>query len=300
MECPKCGAAQAEEREDCTACGVIFERWRLMQERATLLEKVQVSPAPAPERGIPAWMAIAGLVVIVLLGSMWTMRNRAARAKNAPSDDLLNEINNKVVKARMAVEADQARAAGNAHIAMQNAAATPAPAKPKELHWPEGLAEAEARRKIELCPAFTLSHDLATPKVFTRASKSAVMQQFTWLPRAVQKGYVELDETTHRELGLIEAKIVPSAWSKVPFVDNGTHFELRLGRPRITKITGVRPTNNGAQVWFDWEFDGGKGGDLLLDPSAWHARAGFVRTNGIWSLRNVWITNALQESSVCS
>lgn len=301
MECPKCGAAQAEGSEDCTVCGVIFERWRAMQERALLLEKVPGrQPVVAQERGIPAWMVIAGLVVVVLLGSMWTIRNRTARAKNGPSDDILNEINNKVVRARMAVDAAQRQAATDSPVPIDGAAAAQAvaPAK-RQLHWPEGLGEADARRQIELCSAFTISHDLATPKIFPRDSRSAVMQQFVWLARAVQKGYVELDDVTHRDLGLIEAKIVPAAWSKVPFVDNGTHFELRLGRPRITKITGVGPTSAGAQVWFDWEFDGGRGGDLLLDPSAFHARAGFNHKSGIWSLRNVWITNALQESSVC-
>lgn len=299
MECPKCGAAQADGGEDCTVCGVIFERWRAMQERAVLLEQMPSQPAVMPERTIPLWMAVAGLVMVVLLGSMWTIRNRAARAKDAPSEDVLNEINNEVVKAQLAADAAQARAAKRNPIGTATVAPSPLTAAAM-ITWPEGLTEDAAKQMIGFCREFTAPNDLATPKVFPRASKSAVMQQFPWLARAVQMRYVELDEETHRDLGLIEAKIVPTAWSKVPFVDNGTHFELRLGRPQVTKISGVQATADGAQVWFKWGFDGAKGVDLVLTPSAYHGRAVFKKTGRVWTIEQAWIGSGREEKKICS
>lgn len=301
MECPKCGAAQADGSDDCTVCGVVFERWRAMQERAALLETRQVSqPAAVPERGIPLWMAVAGLVVVVLLGSMWTVRNRAARAKNAPSDDVLNEINNKVVKAQLAADAAQARAAA-ARIPIGTATAAPAPSASRNvLQWPEGLTEADAKRMIGFCSAFMTMNDLVTPKVFPSANRAAVMQQFPWLARAVQRRYVELDFETHRDLGLVEAKIVPSAWTRVPFVDNGTHFELRLGRAQVQKISDVKATTDGAHVWYAWGFDGGKGQDLVLTPSDYHGKAVFRKTGRVWTLEQAWIGTGRQQIKACN
>lgn len=300
MNCPKCDTANADDSQDCVACGVVFERWRAAQERALLQRTTAARPAPAPAHGIPAWMVIAGAVVIVLLGTMWTVRSRGAREKNAGSDDILNEINNKVVRAQVA-------AAGRSRVGGTGTGKSPEMNFPpvgangwtQPLRWPEGLDEAQAKSMIQRCRAFSISHDVAMPKVFPRARKSEVLQRFQWLQRAVRQGYVQLDEVTHSEIGYVEAKIVPSAWSKVPFNDTGTHFELRMGRPRIKSFTGITTIQSGVRVGYAWEYDAGKASDLIFDRGGYVGRATFTRIGTVWSLDKAWIGGGSMETNAC-
>lgn len=69
MKCPKCGVEQAGA-EQCSACGVIFEKYRRYQERLTAENPAGSSTPPAAAGGGNRlkWVIGAGVVVAVLAG----------------------------------------------------------------------------------------------------------------------------------------------------------------------------------------------------------------------------------------
>lgn len=113
MDCPKCSTPQADDHVECASCGIVFARWREIQDRARLAS----TPSPmmtGSERAsgltIPLPVIFVVLVAIFTLGTAWTVHSKRARASSTGSmDNLLNEINQKGIETRRNLAADAAR-----------------------------------------------------------------------------------------------------------------------------------------------------------------------------------------------
>ena len=99
MECPKCGAAQASDCEECVSCGVLFTRWREAQERTALAAARQSEQPPVAEATSMSPVVVIAIVITVLIaGTGWTVSRRSQRAENkaqlrADLNTKLEEIN---------------------------------------------------------------------------------------------------------------------------------------------------------------------------------------------------------------
>lgn len=303
MDCPKCGTPHDDGIEECSACGVVFERWRAAQERAILQRHVTRSqPLVVPQRGVPMWMIAAGLVVAVLLGTAWTAKSRAARVRReAEAKNLVNEINNKVVAARMAAAAASARAQGREMPSMadQRGLALAASASATTLRWPDGLHEADAREMLERCSAFTVPYDIAMPKIFPRAMRNEMLSDVPWLSRAIRNGYATLDETSESGRDAIVVKISPTAWSQLPITDVGNMYQLRMGRPRVTGFTGLTKSSDVAHADFAWTYESGKGAALIADRDQYVGQATFNRTGSAWSIKKATMGSGQWTTPAC-
>src|SRR5687767_9595710 len=74
MTCPKCGAASEEGRVECSACGIIFARWRPAEPKLLRAEPKQLPVEPRGSSTAIEWrnpLVISIAVVLVLCGLMW-------------------------------------------------------------------------------------------------------------------------------------------------------------------------------------------------------------------------------------
>jgi hypothetical protein len=302
MDCPKCGTPHDDGIEECSACGVVFERWRAAQERAILQRHVTRSqPLVVPQRGVPLWMIAVGLVMAVLLGTAWTAKSRAARQRrDAEAKNLVNEINNKVVAAAMRAAAASARAQGrDLTAAEQRGLAFATSANATTLQWPDGLNETSAREMLERCSSFTVPYDIAMPKIFPRSMRSEMLRDFVWLGRAIRNGYATLDETSESGRDAIVVKISPTAWAQLPITDVGNMYQLRMGRPRITEFTSLTKSSDVAHADFAWTYESGKGAALIADRDQYVGNVTFNRTGSAWSVKKATIGSGEWKTQAC-
>lgn len=264
MDCPKCGASQDEQSDECVSCGVVFARWRAAQERA----RMQVGPppqmAPEGERGIPAWMAVVALVLVVGLGLMWTVRRREARANHDPSKDLdaqVNAINKRINATRVRQAQDAAVSSVASQEArvrqMQAETADLAPAAP--ARWPPGLDESSVRSMIQGCSGFTDSREISIPKSFRRDDLAVVMRDVPPLGPAVRAGFLELVD----DGDLTHVRVLGPGWTGLQVVDGGDSYRISGGRPVLKNVNLRLADASSAEVWFTWNYDRMDARDLL-------------------------------------
>jgi uncharacterized membrane protein YvbJ len=84
MDCPKCGAACAEDAEECGSCGIVFARFQAAQDRAFLeARRTHEQPLPPQSSSLPPAVVVAIVLAILIAGAGWTVWNRSRRAPPA-------------------------------------------------------------------------------------------------------------------------------------------------------------------------------------------------------------------------
>ena len=184
MECPKCGATQDPEREECAACGIVFARWQPRQVRRPTLSSTPVEPRPSGG-GIPMPFIIIGVVFVVIFGLMWTKHIRESRAKFNP-DDMLNEINNKGTNLRRQLREEQA----SIQRAQNRAAMTAAAITPK---LPSDLDEDRIKTLIGECSYFRDSVTVDIPKTLQANIYRLTLDHYPAISMAAVEHLIEFD-----------------------------------------------------------------------------------------------------------
>lgn len=284
MDCPKCGASQGDERDECVSCGVVFERWRAAQERAQLRVEAPPRMAPESEPGIPAWMAVVALVLAVGLGVMWTVRRREARANHDPSKDLnakVNAINNRINAGRVQQAQDAAAAsvaAQEARIGQMHGEMADLPPATVRAAWPSGLDESSARSMIQRCSGFTNPREISIPKSFRRQDRVVMMRDVPPLEPAVRAGFLELVD----DGDLTHVRMLGPGWTGLQAVDAGDSYRISAGRPVLKNVNLRIADTSVAEVWFSWNYDRMDARDLFGTSEEPGGNAHFAKSGNAW------------------
>lgn len=164
MDCPKCGAANPDTREDCASCGVYFSKMR----RTTLNQPRPAAPAPpvaAGGTGWPLWLIGTIVVLVLAFGVMW-LRYRRNHPAESNIDAQMTEINRRMAKEEMA------RATEDANRALEARQTLPSRSLPEQL-TPEAVIAA-----IEACSSFQPRHVISLGKV--QGTDRVVHVAFQW------------------------------------------------------------------------------------------------------------------------
>lgn len=304
MECPKCGTSQPDGREQCSRCGIVFERWRAHQERMQLMQRRTLSSPPAPERShIPLPILIVGAVFVVILGLLWTKHHYEA-AKKAENADILNDINQRALR-RPRFRLGESSPTQTPSPTEQ-APPPPIPA-PASLSFPPDLPEDRARAIIENCRFFQDSPTFDIPRQFPRESYQEVAQHYPALQTAAREQLIELrprpgsppDPTDPDDL--IRVSITPEAYSRATVMDSGGDmFQLGYGRRHLESLW-VADTKYIGRVTlsFTWTYDKPAGAALSGDPQRHTGGMILHQDQGNWSLRYGWIDSRQGGQFVC-
>ncbi|MFP5247308.1 MAG: zinc ribbon domain-containing protein [Thermoanaerobaculia bacterium] len=300
MECPKCGTSQSDGNQECSVCGVVFERLRLAQERALLQRRTASSvPVPVQQSGIPTWLVVTAFVIVIAVGTTWTMKRRAERAAMPVKP---NETAEKIKAAMTIVAAARGKTLPSAPTGpgvprpQMAEVASSISMKTGPVTWPEGLTERHVRDTLERCPGLSAESNLPIPKVFPREMKPMVLSKFKWLDGAINAGYITLDELDD----YLAIRITPTGRARMRLNDMGNMYELAMGRQRISAIRGVEPIRGGARVQYTWHYEGGAGLDHLIGgPEQFTGEALFDQAGGAWTVENATIGSGEWKTSVC-
>ena len=271
MDCPKCGIAQDDGREDCVSCGIVFERFREAQERALLRRIPQVNvPMPSASEGIGVsrWIIFAALLLVAIFGVFWTKSRREARANRdlrKEGMERLNEINRKgnIERERLHKEQESAR--------KMAAAMTEAP-KPERR--PVGLDEAGAKKLIEQCFAFQERTSIKLPKVHG----GNYSESYPVFAAALELRVVERTGN--------DPKLWPGPGAGgLNMMDRGEEYEIPLGLRRVQEITQLTGDIDHAEARFRWGYEGRVAAELLLRGEAYTGTAAFINNGGAWRVQ---------------
>jgi len=178
MQCPKCGADQPDDREECVSCGIVFSRWRSAEQRRVEMPPPRVESAPPPRsEGLPVWMVVAGVVFFVLFGIVWTAKRHAARANADPAAELthqLDEINQAGMERRkqLATERENALRAERADEARQAPVATSGDTVPSDLDLDA------VKNQLLLCSFFKDEIEEGLPKSFDEGFYGLMIERY--------------------------------------------------------------------------------------------------------------------------
>ncbi len=311
MDCPKCGTAQEVDRDECRSCGLIFERWRVAQDRATLLTEqagaVEFIPA---ERGVPKWLVVVVVGVAVLLGAAWSVKRREERVKSDPARALMAELD--------AINAKGSKARGQLQSAVEISRRHQRDARQSrgreavvvELHWPDGLTDAKALELIERCSGFVQPQTERLPKTFRQAQFHSMLETYPNFRAALETGLVELDppmsaisraRTVHDDdqtSPMIWVRATAEGMATLGFLDMGDQYEIDLGRRRGDGFMRVYGSDAQARVEFYWTFERPGGEKLRSD----HKPQGYVdlmKDGSDWMVRTGEITERARPVRVC-
>ena len=292
MECPKCGAAQASDCEECVSCGVLFTRWREAHERTALAASHRSESPPVVEDAPTSPVVVVAIVIAVLIaGTGWTVSRRSQRAENkaqlrADLNTKMEEINRKMG------EAERRRAA--ARLAAERARSprptreSPWSAAQKEgkRTWPPELQESSARAQIETCTAFTEAFAVSVSKRDRYSSSEAADLIFGLgiLTRDPSTGWVSLPHATDRAL----------------ILDQGDRFVVDFGTPRVEKILSVDWNEKTMNVKYRWKFDNANAQRLARprrgEPEG---QASFRNDGGVWVVERATAPYLNRNDATC-
>jgi hypothetical protein len=276
MNCPKCGAVQAEQRPDCATCGVIFVRFRALQERTGpgMFDPSAEAQLPTVSGidgtiGIPQWAVAAGVALLIILGIAWTAHRRATRNANAAAlDKEINGINQKGSIVKLAPQ-------------QRLAESRPAASTGQVNTLPSDLTEGDARRLIEEHASMATPLSYTLPKQFEKHLYAYMLERYPALFPAVRDGLVEFNPPLesiytdgHRyppnfaaNSELIYVHLTASGLSQ-GIIDGGDSYVANLGSRRVTTIGSATSSPGLAQVQFGWTFTTAAGNTLGYDADA--------------------------------
>ena len=279
MECPKCSAVQAEGRDECASCGVVFARFRDAQVRAAFRpitqSQRQAVPAVAPseERSIPVWMIAVAAGIVLLLGMVWTSKRRAERETQdlaAEGTAMLDEINSKGVqqRRRLQEEASRARPSWEASVAA-----------PRMRSAPVGLDPEQARIILDQCPGFVRMEYVELPKIVPDYGRGYTLEQYPALSAAEENNVVALE----KEGGNYRVTLLPSMSGRMQVSETGSNWVISVGRRRVKSVSQLYCNDATASGRFTYDFDDSFAARMLLRPGVnFEGNASFVKKDGSW------------------
>jgi hypothetical protein len=279
VDCPKCGIAQDDGREDCVSCGIVFARFREAQERAQLRAAQSDVPFQAsPTEGIAVsrWIIFAVLLLAVVFGALWTKSRRDARANRDLRKEgmaQLNEINKEGMAERERLEKDR-------ESAREMAGAMTETQKPARR--PVGLDETAATRLIEQCFGFQEQATIKLPKSYT-GYVSSYAESYPSFEVALERRVVE------------RVGDAPKLWpgpgsGGLNMMDRGEAYEIPLGKRRVREVTSLVGGIDHAEAHFRWMYEGRIAAELLLKGDTYTGVAVFINNGGAWRINGgtVW------------
>jgi hypothetical protein len=288
MDCPKCGAAQEDGREECVACGIIFARWLDRQQFPPVAPPNPVETVhTGPSISRPA--LIAGVIAFVLFGVIWTAWRRSAREK-PPAADILDQINQDEVRQRQ----HPGEEAGQPLPGQTTAPST----------FPSDLGEPAVRDLIERCAYFEQKVTIEIPKTFERSQYASMADRYPALAASAKEHLIEFEPAIDTDSAsparsalakptdTITVRLTAPAYSKVDIVDRGDSYEFGIGRRRIDSITTARwPSVSEGSVGFHWSYEKKTVNDLAGDRRDRSCGASMQRTTAGWAIAQVWINH---------
>lgn len=297
MQCPKCGSSQPVTNKECPSCGIIFDRWQPRAPRRTTASSTPVPPparAADPESASPTISnsLIAGvLVVVVVIGLIWTKHSRDARANASSSvDETINQINNAGTKLRSNLQNRGNRSGNVVHASVMSPGS----------RLPAGLDEDKIRDLIESCSFFQTDASVEIPKQIDGRSYSLGLNGSA-LAIAFRDHLIEFDPPIDSNLPYgepVNVKVTQYASAKVLVSDNGGSYRFGLGR-RHVKITSASTVNGGVTTTFNWTVDQSDAADLAPEGVNPSGGADLQKTVNGWSLTRAWQKSAGTTRYLC-
>jgi hypothetical protein len=286
IDCPKCGVPQAEERGDCVACGIIFDRYRASQKRDPSAIPSIYDPSLAPTLPdvsghddsirLPRWAVGGGVALFVLLGILWTIHRHTTRAHDADALDVdINEINRRGIAPRGALRDLRQKRITSAGLDREAEARRAAGAAVASL-W-AGLPQDDATRMIERTDAMKAALTVMLPKEFTKNLYNLYLERYPALFPAVRDGVVEFDPplaSINRDPhpGPVDyrantetIRVNLTSRGRAPFSSGADGYVATFGSRRVTAITGASSVGDHAYVQFTWTFPDEVGNALCFD-----------------------------------
>lgn len=280
MDCPKCGTTQDDAREECVSCGIIFDRWQRAQEEAILRPR-KPEPLPVIDEGvgIPKTLIFAGLVVILIFGTIWTVKRRDARSKidnKAMVKAELNRLNNEGLKVRQRLADEQARAQRMRNNINEAQPIEEMPQATSTAPRAFSLTEGDVMTSLLTCPELSETHIIKLPKQYYSSQRNSVFEQYPELFAAQRSrlltSTVENDLVT-QQIGVTGGIIID---------DRDDHFEVLLGRKRITRISDMQGTADRVSITFTWSYEQPLASEVLQGFRERQGHATFLRQDAAW------------------
>ena len=302
MNCPKCGAVQDAAREDCSSCGIIFARWQERPRRTAPGFTPTPPESPQTSTGVPPSVVIAGAVIVLIFGLVWTSHSRATREK-AKGDDILNEINVAGLKKRAQMQQEGATARrAEARATLVSGEAHPS--------YPSDLDEAAVRKIIEGCSYFQDRVTVEIPKQFQVNMYSWILDRYPSLPAAALEHLIEFDPPFDSEHAghrvpnpaqpgdTIKINLAPFTHRKIDVTDTADAYQFVLGRRRIDTMTSIsRTSDSTVAILFNWKYEDGEGN--ALDRAERSCGANLQRTSNGWAATQVWRNTRSASQAIC-
>jgi hypothetical protein len=280
VECPKCAAVQPDNGVECTACGVVFARFREAQERAFLSRNTSSQQMATPpvelERTIPKGAVIVALLVFLVFGIVWTARRRDTRVNaNEAATAMLDEINQKGLKQRQRLAAE----GGERSAAAQRAGSWEAPVAKGTP--PVGFTEADAAAVLNQCAGFNTSEQVLLPKFIGDYTGNSSDELYPALPIAKRDKLVEVKPDPAN--GRWVVTIPDTAHFRMTIKEDANHHIIPLGRRRVTSVTNLTGTADSAEAKFEFGYEQRVAAELLVQPyTTFTGHATFVKKDGAW------------------
>jgi hypothetical protein len=258
MICPKCGAVTEAGREECPVCGIIFARWQPLERKAyPAASPPRNEPASAPDERIAASLPVTvGIILVLLSGTVWTVRRHLRKAEPAHTD-LLDQVSQAHLRA-----ARGTGGAKNLELAQQ-----PVPAE-----LPAGLDEAAIRDIVESCSWFSSGNFVRVPLQFQRSEYKLVTERYPGFLPAQQQHLIELDRPVYPAIvnygnraDLITVKLTSDAFQKLDVAATWDAYDLGIGRRRVRAITSALAVGRITRVRFQWSYEKPVGNAIATD-----------------------------------
>lgn len=282
MNCPKCGAVNQEGRAECSACGVVFARWRPPEPKPAVAAvgppRAAATSASSP---INIWVVVPLAATVLFFGMLFASPGRRSES------------------AGEATQAAQASAGG-------------APARGEEtVSGSTGsIRDDELRQLIEGCDFFQERLVVRIPKSVSPGILRLV-DGHAGVVLAANMGIVEFDppfdaSSAARHLpnpanpgAASTVRLGPNA-SGVPITDLGGEFQIDLGRRRVESLSGIQRSPEKIGLSYRWTVENPS--VLNFAPDQFHRYGGAdIRwTDGRWVTRRVWLNTDSGARMLCS
>ncbi len=272
MDCPKCGAAQDDGREDCSSCGIVFRRFREAQERALLArhstEDASIESSSGEGLKVSRTIVFVALFLVLVFGVLWTKSRRDARASRdlrGEGMSMLDDINKKGAKERRRLE-DEAERAKKIAGAMSE--------MPKPVKRPIGMEEADATRLIEQCAGFRERASIKLPRIYDER-----LRYHDAYPALAEALRLRIVEKSTDGTGTLWPG--PGVGGMV-ILNQGDEYEIDLGFRRVQEITSLSGGVDRATANFRWMWQGRVAAETLLTGDTYTGIAELVKKEGSW------------------
>lgn len=279
MNCPQCGAASQEGRDECPACGIVFARWRPRERKPPPpAEKRRTSSADAR---LKYWVAVPVASMLVLFAVMW------AAAVRQRDRHLLAQASRAAVEAGGQAEGDTAAAAAGAP------------------------AEEEIREQIEACSYFQDDLTVTLPKTVSPGLMRLTAESSPGVVLAANMGLIEFDppfdaSQAARYLpdptrpGQTSVVTLGTAAAGLPIFDAGNEYRMELGRRRVETITNIYRSPSKVTAVYRWTVGAPELVNFAPDHQFRTGGADFANTAEGWVVTSVWINTYSAARIICS